>query len=54
MIVSSRSGGEHTFATYKQHYGLASTHFMGVAKNAIFYGLAALAVNSRKGAMFLM
>ena len=50
----TRSGGERPFATYKQHYGLARTRFMGLAKNATVYGLAAMAANIRKGAWFLM
>jgi IS5 family transposase len=53
MIAVTRSGGERPFATYKQHYGLARTRFMGLAKNATFYGLAAMAANLRKGAKFL-
>lgn len=53
MISVTRSGGERPFATYKQHYGLARTRFMGLAKNATFYGLAAMASNLRKGAKFL-
>ncbi len=58
MIASTRSGGERPFATHKQHYGLARTRFMGLAKNATFnatfYGLDAIAANIRKDAMFLM
>lgn len=53
MIAVTRAGGERPFATYKQHYGLARTRFMGQAKNATFYGLAAIAANLRKGAKFL-
>lgn len=53
-IAVTRSGGERPFATYKRHYGLARTRFMGLAKNTTFYGLAAMALNLRKGAMFLM
>lgn len=52
-IAVTRAGGERPFATYKQHYGLARTRFMGLAKNATFYGLAAMAANIRKGAQFL-
>ena len=52
-IAVTRSGGERPFATYKQHYGLARTRFMGLAKNMTFYGLAAMAANIRKGAKFL-
>ena len=52
-IAVTRGGGERPFATYKQHYGLARTRFMGLAKNATFYGLAAMAANIRKGAKFL-
>lgn len=54
VIAVTRSGGERPFATYKQHYGLARTRFMGLAKNATVYGLAAMAANIRKGARFLM
>ena len=53
MIAVTRSGGEHPFATYKQHYGLARTRFMGLTKNTTVYGLAAIAANLRKGAKFL-
>jgi IS5 family transposase len=52
-IAVTRSGGERPFATYKHHYGLARTRFMGLAKNLTFYGLAAMALNIRKGAKFL-
>ena len=52
-IAVTRSGGERPFATYKRHYLLARTRFMGLAKNATFYGLAAMAQNIRKGASFL-
>ena len=52
-IALTRSGGERPFATYKWHYGLARTRFMGLAKNATVYGLAAMAANIRKGARFL-
>lgn len=54
MIAVTRSGAERPFATYKQHYGLARTRFMGLAKNATVYGLAAIAANIRKGAKFLL
>lgn len=54
MIAVTRSGGERPFATYKQHYGLGRTRFMGLSKNTTFYGLAAIASNIRKGAKFLM
>ena len=53
LIAVTRAGGERPFATYKQHYGLARTRFMGLAKNVTFYGLAAIAANLRKGAKFL-
>jgi IS5 family transposase len=53
VIAVTRAGGERPFATYKQHYGLARTRFMGLAKNISFYGLAAIAANVRKGAKFL-
>ena len=51
-IAVPRSGGERPFATYQQHYHLARTRLMGLAKNATFYGLAAMAANI-KGALFL-
>jgi IS5 family transposase len=53
VIAVTRAGGERPFATYKQHYGLARTRFMGLVKNTTFYGLAAIAANIRKGAKFL-
>jgi len=53
LIAVTRAGGERPFATYKKHYGLARTRFMGLAKNVTFYGLAAIAANLRKGAKFL-
>ncbi len=53
VIAVTRAGGERLFATYKQHYGLARTRFMGLAKNQTVYGLAAMAANIRKGAKFL-
>jgi IS5 family transposase len=43
-----RAGGERPFATYKQHYGLASTRFMVLANNATFYRLAVIAANFGK------
>lgn len=52
-IAVTRAGGERPFATYKRHYALARTRFMGLAKNTTFYGLAAMAANIRKGASFL-
>jgi IS5 family transposase len=52
-IAVTRAGGERPFATYKRHYGLARTRFMGLAKNATAYGIAAMALNIRKGANFL-
>ena len=52
-IAVTRAGGERPFATYKQHYDLARTRFLGLAKNLTFYGLAAMAANIRKGAKFL-
>lgn len=52
-IAVTRAGGERPFATYKRHYGLARTRFMGLAKNITAYGLAAMAHNLRKGAKFL-
>jgi len=53
VIAVTRSGAERPFATYKRHYGLARTRFMGLAKNITAYGLAAMAANIRKGAKFL-
>lgn len=53
VIAVTRAGGERPFATYKQHYGLSRTRFMGLAKNATVYGMAAIAANIRKGAKFL-
>jgi IS5 family transposase len=53
VIAVTRAGGERPFATYKQHYGLARTRFMGLVKNQTVYGLAAIAANIRKGAKFL-
>ncbi|MDP0561608.1 MAG: transposase [Candidatus Endonucleobacter sp. (ex Gigantidas childressi)] len=53
-IAVTRAGGERIFATYKRHYGLARTRFMGLAKNATIYGLAAIAANIRKGTKFLV
>lgn len=52
-ISVTRAGGERPFATYKQHYKLSRTRFLGLAKNSTFYGLAAIAANIRKGALFL-
>ncbi len=52
-IAVTRAGGERPFATYKRHYGLARTRFMGLAKNATVFGVAAMAANIRKGAKFL-
>lgn len=44
-IAVMRAGGERPFATYKWHYGLARTRFMGLAKNTTVYGLAAMAAS---------
>ncbi|ORU92137.1 MAG: hypothetical protein A6F72_04195 [Cycloclasticus sp. symbiont of Poecilosclerida sp. N] len=52
-IAVTQAGGERPFATYKRHYGLARTRFMGLGKNATVYGLAAMAANIRKGAKCL-
>ncbi|ORU93921.1 MAG: hypothetical protein A6F72_07885 [Cycloclasticus sp. symbiont of Poecilosclerida sp. N] len=52
-IAVTRAGRKRPFATYKRHYGLGRTRFMGLAKNATVYGLAAMAANIRKGAKFL-
>ena len=53
QIAVTRSTAERPFATYKQHYGLSRTRFLGLAKNLTHYGLAAMAANLRKGAKFL-
>ncbi|MDP0562531.1 MAG: transposase [Candidatus Endonucleobacter sp. (ex Gigantidas childressi)] len=53
-IAVTRAGSERPFATYKRHYGLARTRFMGLAKNATIYGLTAIAANIRKGTKFLV
>lgn len=53
LIGTTRSGGERPFATYKQHYGMARTRLLGLAKNTTLFGLAAIAANIRKGASFL-
>ena len=53
-IAVTRAGGERPFATYKRHYGLARTRFMGLAKNATIFGLAAMTANIRKGTQFLV
>jgi len=52
-IAVTRAGGERPFATYKSRYGLRRTRLMGLVKNMTFYGLAAIALNIRKGAKFL-
>ena len=46
VIAVTRSGAERPFATYKRHYGLARTRFMGLANNATVYGLATMAANN--------
>jgi len=51
-IAVTRAGGERPFATYKRHYGLGRTRFMGLAKNTTAYGLAAMAANIRKVAKY--
>lgn len=48
-----RSGVERVFAACKRCCGLGRPRFPGLAKNTIFYGLAAIALNVRKDAMFL-
>ncbi len=48
IIAVTRSGSERPFATYKRHYGLAKTRFMGLSKNLTFYGMAAMAANFLK------
>jgi IS5 family transposase len=52
-IAVTRGGGERPFATYKWHYKLARTRLMGLAKNTTLLGLAAMAANIKKGAVFL-
>ena len=49
----TRSTGERPFATYKHHYGLSRTRFLGLAKNLTFFGTAAIAHNIQKAAKFL-
>ena len=51
-IAVVRSGAESVSAVYKRCYGLGRTRFLGLAKNTTFYGLAAIAPDIRKGAMF--
>ena len=41
------------FAVSKRCCGLGRTRFPGLAKNTAFYGLAAIAPDIRKGAVFL-
>jgi IS5 family transposase len=53
VITVTCAGAECPFATYKRHYRLAPTRFMGLAKNISFYGLAAIAANVPKGTKFL-
>lgn len=43
---------EHQFAEYKERYGLRRTRFVGLAINATYAGLAAIAHNIKKGARF--
>ena len=52
-IAVVRSGVERVFAVYKRCYGLGRTRFLGLAQNTTFYGLAAIAPDIRKGAVFL-
>ena len=52
-IAVVRSEVERVCAVHKRCYGLERTRFLGLAKNTAFYGLAAIALNIRKGAMFL-
>jgi transposase, IS5 family len=52
-IAVTRSTGERPFATYKHHYGLSRTRFLGLAKNLTFFGTAAIAHNIQKAAKFL-
>lgn len=53
-ISVTRSGGERPFATYKRHYGLARTRFMGLAKNMTFFAIAAIAHNIQKAVRFFV
>ena len=48
-----RSGSERPLATYRQHYGVRRTRFMGLVKNITFYSIAAIAATIRKGAKFV-
>ena len=52
-IAVVRSGVERVFSVYKRRHGLGRTRCLGLAKNTTFYGLAAIAPDIRKGAMFL-
>ena len=52
-IAVVRSGVERAFAVHKRCHGLERTRFLGLAKKTTFYGLAAIAPDIRKGAMFL-
>ena len=52
-IAVVRSGAERVFSVYKRRHGLGRTRFLDLAKNTTFYGLAAIAPDIRKGAMFL-
>ena len=52
-IAVVRSGVERVFAVYKQCCGLGRTRFPGLARNTTFHGLAAVAPDIRKGALFL-
>ncbi len=52
-IAVVRSGVERVFAAHERRYGLGRTRFPGLAKNTTFHGLAAIALDIRKGAVFL-
>ena len=48
-IAVVRSGVERVFAVHNRCYGLGRTRFPCLAKTTTFYGLAAIALNIRKG-----
>ena len=51
-IAVTRSGGERPFATYKQHYKLARTRFLGWPRIQLFMGLPLLPQIFAKGLSF--
>ena len=52
-IAVTRAGAERPFATYKRHYGLRRTRYLGLTKNLSFFGIVAIAHNIKKAAKFL-